>query len=119
MDDSEIEKYYEHKKGDLVSLTRFPEDDYNEWYILKYMIGGYEVKNIRDGSTLKVETKEVYFAKANLKKIKGHESHDVIVSYINNPDYDSFIYCRDCKEEIKTKYKKLPKPKKTYYLNNR
>jgi helix-turn-helix protein len=115
MDDEKLEKIYPHKKGDIVSLTRFKDQSYNEWRIFKYLIGGYEVKNIFDGTLLKVETKEVYFSTVNLKKIKGHEKHDVIVSYVSNPDYDSFLYCRDCKKELQTEYKKLPKPKKVYF----
>jgi hypothetical protein len=115
MDDSELESIYPHKKGDLVSLTRFPAEDHNEWKIVMYLIGGYEVKNVWDGTILKVETKEVYFATPNLKKIYGHEAHDVVVSYVVHPEHDSFIYCRDCKKEIKTKYKNLPKPKEIYF----
>ncbi|MDB4330443.1 hypothetical protein N9948_01845 [bacterium] len=107
MDDGYLEKYSTHKKGDILSLNEFPPDESNEWTVKTYLIGGYELINLSDATTLLVETKEVDFAKAPLDRIKGHVGHEVVVSFVWHPDHDSFLYCKSCKKEIENEYKKL------------
>jgi hypothetical protein len=62
-----------------------------------------------------VETKYVDFAELNLSKVEGHEGHTVVVSYVSNPKFDSYLYCRDCKKELTTEYKKIPKPSEVHF----
>jgi hypothetical protein len=115
MDDDNLEQFYPHKKGDIVIILNYQDKEINEWRVIKYLIGGYELKNVFSSEIVKAETKNVDFAVPNLKKIFGHENHDVVVSYVSNPEYDRYIYCRDCKKELKTKYKKLPRPNEIYF----
>jgi len=115
MDDAMYESIMPHKKGDIITLTRFPEEEGNEWEITTYLIGGYEVTNVVDGSTLRALTEEVNHAVVDLANIYGHIKHEVVVTYIANPNHDSYLYCRSCKEEVKTHYKRLPKPKELFF----
>jgi hypothetical protein len=109
--DNELEKIMPHKIGDIVVISSPEKYKGQEWTIYKYLIGGYEVKNLETYEIIKVETKYVDFAELDLRKIKGHEEHNVVVSYIVRPEEDSYVYCRTCKKEITTRYKKIPKAK--------
>lgn len=106
MTDEDYEKIYPHKKGDILTITNYPQEEMNEWVIKEYLCGGYELKNTYDGSTIRVETRFVDFAKAPLDKIDGHRGHEVIETFTWHPD-DKFLYCRTCKKEVKSKYKKF------------
>jgi hypothetical protein len=115
MRDEDIEHIYPHKKGDILCVSRFESRDQNEWNIKEYLIGGYTLINLHTGEVDRFLTEDVDFAEPNLKKIFGHENHEVVVTYVSNPKYDRYIYCRDCKKEIKTKYKKIPKPREVFF----
>lgn len=118
MDDNELEHLYPHRKGDILQLKRQACSENNQWKISKYMIGGYEILNLSTGEYDNVLDDEVEFAIPDLKRIFGHESHEVIISYIKDPydDSDRYIYCRDCKKEINTRFSKLPPPTKVYFI---
>jgi hypothetical protein len=107
--DEELENIMPHKIGDIVIVTNFDKYKNQEWTVYKYLIGGYELKNLDTFEIIRAETKHVDFAELNLKKINGHEDHEVVVSYIVRPNEDSYIYCRTCKKELITRYKKLPR----------
>jgi hypothetical protein len=117
MDDIEkkIENLMPHKIGDIVNISHENKDPKEEWVVTKYLIGGYEIKSRVSGEIFKVETRYVNFAELDLNKIEGHEKHMVVISYVSNPNFDSYIYCRDCKKELKTNYKKLPKPSEVHF----
>lgn len=109
--DDELDKIMPHKIGDIV-IVRSPEIYAGEeWTIYKYLIGGYEIKNVKTFEIIKIETKYVDFAELDLKKVFGHEDHEVVIAFVVRPNEDSYVYCRTCKKEIVTRYKKLPKPK--------
>ena len=110
------EKYLPHKIGDKVFVTSPQSIPDKEWIITKYMIGGYELKEFEGEQNLRVETKYIELAELDLEKISGHIGHEVVVSYVSNPKYDSYVYCRTCKTDIITTHRKLPKPK-VYFTN--
>lgn len=115
MDDNLIEEFMPHKKGDLLEIIGREPGEFNQWKIHQYLIGGYELINLHSGEYKSVMTEEVGYAMPNLKKIYGHEGHEVIVSYVAHPEHDRYLYCRDCKKEIKTRYQKLPPPTQVYF----
>ena len=100
MDDNILEKYSSYKKGEVLLVKSYPHEDKNEWEILKYMIGGYELINLKDSSKLLVETFDVDYIVEDIAKIKGHVGHEVVETYVSNPKHDAYLYCRDCKEEV-------------------
>lgn len=114
--DSLYEKYLPHKIGDHVYVTSSQSIPEKEWVISKYLIGGYEVTEADGDKKIRVETKYIELAEIDLKKVSGHLGHELVVSYVSNPNFDSYLYCRTCKTDVDVKNRKLPKPK--IYFNN-
>ena len=94
---------YEFNVGDIVTvdLTQYGQFDHNVWKITKHLIGGYVVENL----VTKDEIWPNYFDctkwEPDLGNIPYHVGHEVVISYVSNPKYDAYYYCRDCKEEVK------------------
>lgn len=115
MEDKDYEKIYPHKKGDLLKIKNWvKENSKNEWKISVYLLGGYTLINIHTGEVIKALTEDVEFAEIDLSKIPDHEGHDVTVSYVKHPKEDRYLYCRTCKQEVKTAYKNIPMPKEVF-----
>lgn len=92
----------EFKVGDLVTidLEKYGEFNYNIWSVKKHLIGGYICENLVTGDEIWPNYFDVYKWEIDLKKVPYHEGHEVVSTFVSNPKYDSYYYCRDCKEEV-------------------
>jgi hypothetical protein len=98
-----LEELAEHKIGEIVSVKYIKE--HNEWEVIEYLVGGYRLINTSTREKIKTETKYVNHVIVDLKKIPFHINHNVVATFVTHPDHDSYLYCKDCNREVKTKYK--------------